>query len=212
MKDFGDPARAALAAGGAIGVGIVDIDCQPDPVRAWGGYGDQLVDGATFTGVGDRGLVDVVGSAVGDTEQNITLTLSGVDPMMLAAFDMSSLRRAPVVCYRGIFDPVGQNLLAAPVFARGRLDTAPKQETAGADATVSALVETAARGLGRGGGRSRSAADQALVDSADDGFKGVSYAGQVPIYWGGKVPQTAQQALGGVPPGVAAGIVAGQLF
>jgi len=94
-----------------------------------------------------------------------------------------------------VFDASGQVLLAAPVYARGRLDQAPKEETAGGTATVRAMVETAARGLGRGGGRMRSQADQALIDPSDDGLKSVSFAGQTTIYFGGKVPQTAAQAF-----------------
>lgn len=201
MKDFGAPARAAIAAGQVITAGAVAIYCAPTPLFIWGGYGELTIGSDVYVGVGDRGLVSVVGSAVGAAEQNITLTLSGVDPQQLALFDMTALRRSPVVCYRLIFDAAGQTLLDAQVFVSGRLDTAPKQETPGGTATIQALVETAARGLGRGGGRVRSSADQALIDADDDGLKSVSYAGQIQIYWGGKVPQSAQAATGAVAPG-----------
>lgn len=195
MKDFGSPARSEIAAGTALSVGAVRIDTLPDPVRVWGGYGEIEIEGETYLGIGDRGLVSVTASALGGAEQNITLEMSGVDPEVLALYDMSALRRAAVICYRLVFDASGHVLLAAPVYARGRLDQAPKEETAGGTATIRALVETAARGLGRGGGRMRSKADQALIDPADDGLKAVSYAGQTTIYFGGRPPQTAAKAF-----------------
>ncbi|MFZ3005853.1 MAG: hypothetical protein WA047_06730 [Phenylobacterium sp.] len=200
MKNFGAPARAAIAAGTAIGVGAARIDTAPDPVLVWSGYGELEINGETYIGVGDHGLMSVVSGAVGGAEQNIALELSGVDPETLALFDMQALRRAPVVCYRLVFDGAGRVMLAAPVFARGRLDQAPKQETPGGTASIRALVETAARGLGRAGGRVRSAADQALVDPADDGLNGVTYAGQTLVYWGGKPPSSAYAAFGGRQP------------
>jgi len=195
MKDLGTAARAAIAAGRAMSVGAVRIDTLPDPVLVWGGYGELEIEGEIYLGIGDSGLVSVTSSAIGGSEQNIVLELSGVDPDVLALYDMSSLRRAAVICYRLVFDARGQVLLATPVYARGRLDQAPKEETAGGTATVRAMVETAARGLGRGGGRMRSKADQTLIDPTDDGLKAVSFAGQTTIYFGGKVPQTAAQAF-----------------
>lgn len=195
MKDFGDAARMAIQENRALSVGAIRIDTQPDPLRVWGGYGDLEIDGETYVGIGDNGLVSVTSAALGGAEQNITLEMSGVDPEVLALYDMTSLRRAAVICYRLVFDSSGQTLLAAPVYSRGRLDQAPKEETAGGTATVRAMVETAARGLGRGGGRMRSLADQSLVDPADDGMKSVSYAGQTTIYFGGKVPSTVAQTI-----------------
>lgn len=201
MKDFGEEALAAIQANQAMSVGAVSIGLSPDPVRIWGGYGEITIGDDVFVGVGDRGLVSVVGAALGGAEQNMTLELSGVDPNALALFDMAQLRGAPVVVYRLIFDKSGHNFLAAPVYARGRLDQAPKEETPGGQAVIRALVETAARGLRRGGGRTRSYFDQVLNAPADDGLRGVAYAGQNIIYWGGKPPQSAQAAFGGWPGG-----------
>ena len=158
--------------------------------------------------MGDNGLVSATGGAVGSAEQNLTLELSGVEPDNLALFDMTSLRRAPTVCRRLLFDSSGLTWLAAPIFARGRLDQAPTEQTPGGSATIRAMIEGAARGLGRGLGRMRTDADQRLINASDDGLKAISYAGTLAIYLGGKPPQTQDVAFSGgnggftLPPGM----------
>lgn len=194
MKIFSDEAQAAIERGDAITAGAVEILCDP-PIRVWGGYGTIEIDGVTFDGIGDRGLASASGSALGGAEQNVTLSLSGVESAVLATFNAALLRRALTVVRRLIFDSSGTRLLHSEVFTRGRLDQIPVEETPGGTSTISASVETAARGLGRRGGRMRTDADQRLIKPSDGGFKAIAYAGQKNLYWGGKRPATAASAL-----------------
>jgi len=196
MKLFSDEAKAAIERGDAITAGAVEILCDP-PIRVWGGYGTITIDGEDFDGIGDRGLASVSGSAIGGAEQNITLSLSGVEPDVLETFNAALLRRAITVVRRLIFDSSGTQLLHSEVFTRGRLDQIPVEETPGGTSTITASVETAARGLGRRGGRMRTDADQRLIKATDGGFKAIAYAGQKNLYWGGKKPATAANALTG---------------
>ena len=83
------------------------------------------------------------------------------------------------------------------MFTRGRVDTLMTEETVGAEARITVSVENAARGLGRRGSRMRTDADQRLIDPNDGAFKSISYAGQKTLYWGGKKPSTARDAVGG---------------
>ncbi|MEG3177056.1 hypothetical protein U1872_12510 [Sphingomonas sp. RB3P16] len=201
MKLFSDDAVAAILKGDAITTGAVEIMTE-EPIRVWGGYGVQTLDGEDFDGIGDAGLASVSGGALGGAEQNVTLELSGVEPEVVAMFDASTLRRVVAVLRRLIFDSSGHTLLHAEVFTRGTLDQVPVEETPGGASTIKAMVETAARGLGRRGGRMRTDADQRLIKADDGGFKSIAYAGQKNLYWGGKRPATASSAL---PGGGAAG-------
>ncbi|MES2175113.1 MAG: hypothetical protein V4523_14360 [Pseudomonadota bacterium] len=196
MKIFPPAAQAAIDRGDAVTSGAAAILCDP-PIRVWGGYGEQEIDGEIYDGIGDAGLIAVSGGALGGSEQNITLELSGVEPEVIALFDAAAIRRAPVIVHRLIFDSSGTQMLHAEVFKRGTLDQIPVEETPGGTSTIKAMVETAARGLGRRGGRMRTDADQRLIKSADGGFKAIAYAGQKNLYWGGKRPATASSALGG---------------
>lgn len=196
MKIFSEEADAAILKGDAISSGAVEIMCDP-PVRVFGGYGQIEIDGNTFDGIGDRGLASVSGGALGGAEQNVTLELSGVEAKVIATFDAGPLRRVVTVIRRAIFDGSGTQLLHAEVFTRGTLDQIPVEETPAGTSTIRAIVETAARGLGRRGGRMRTDADQRLIKNTDGGFKAIAYAGQKNLYWGGKRPATAGNALGG---------------
>lgn len=195
MKIYAPAALAALERGEAVTTYAAAILCDP-PVRVWRGYGPQLILGDMFDGIGEAGIVESVGGSMGGGEQNITLTLSGVEPATLAAFDAASLRRAPCLVYELIFDGSATQLLDVQIIQRGTLDQIPVEDTPGGTATIKAVIETAARGLGRRGGRMRTDTDQRLVKATDGGFKAIAYAGQKNLYWGGKRPAVAGSALG----------------
>lgn len=200
MKALTPEALAALEAGTALVSGAVEIACTP-PVRVWGGHHEIELGGETFLPIGDRGLVQVAGGALGDAAQNITLTLSGIDPETAALLDATGLGGAPAVLWRLIFNQAGNTLLSADVWARGRLDTISREEEIGGTAKITAQIETAAKGLGRRGARMRSDADQRLIDPADGFFKNVSYAAEKTLYFGGRKPARAGSSLPGVGPG-----------
>lgn len=196
MKTLSPAALAALEAGDAIVSGALEIACDP-VLRVWGGWGPITFDGRSFEPIGDRGLAQVLGGALGSGAQNITLTLSGIEPATLELLDASEISSAPSVLWRLIFDQTGNTLLDFEVWARGRLDTLETDEEIGGIAAIKAELETAAKGLGRRGARMRSDADQRLIDPADGFFKNVSYAGEKTLYWGGRRPTRAGSALPG---------------
>lgn len=196
MRSFSDEAMAAIEAGTVIVVGAVEILGTP-PIRVWGGPYDWTIAGELYRGAGDRALVQTGSAALGSAATGITLELSGVDQAALAVLDAQEVQGAPVVLRRLIFDGSGTRLLDVHVFRRGRVDEVVSEETVGGTATLKAMVEGAARGLGRRGGRMRSDADQRLIEPTDGGNKHVSYAAQKTLYWGGKTPATAGAAIGG---------------
>jgi hypothetical protein len=106
MKIIAPAALAALQRGDAIVTGAVEVACDP-AVRIWGGWHDITFDGRTFEGIGDRGLVQVTGGALGDAAQNITLRLSGIEPETLALLEAAEVSGASAVLWRLIFDQTG---------------------------------------------------------------------------------------------------------
>lgn len=196
MKLIAPLALAALDEGSAIVAGAVEIAADP-PLRVWAGWGPLTFDGRTFDPIGDRGLVQVAGGALGGAAQGITLTLSGIDPETLALLDAEDVAGAPATLWRLIFAADGITLLDYHVWARGRLDQLPREDEVGGTATIAAMLETAARGLGRRGGRMRSDADQRLIKANDGFFRNVSFAGEKTLYWGGRRPANAAAAVGG---------------
>lgn len=198
MKLFSDAAKAALEAGQVVVSGAVEI-AQADGTSfsAWGGDGLLTIGDTEFVGLGDAALAQASAGALGDAAQNVELSLSGVQPDVAARVQLGLLRRAATIVHRLIFDSSGTQLLDQHVFSRGRIDTANTDETPGDTATITAQVESAAKSLGRAGGRMRTDADQRLIDASDVGFAKVSYAGDIVLYWGGKIPTTAAQVANG---------------
>lgn len=196
MKSYTDAALAAYADGTARSVGAVEFHGST-PFYCWGSDGVLDLDGKSFLGLGGNALVEVGGGALGGAAQNITLTLSGVDPDVIAAVNSAAVRGAPVVIWELTFDGSGMTLLDAHVFARGSADRLPRSEQPGGTATIKVMVETAANGLGRRGARMRTDADQRMIKSNDGGCKHVSYAGEKTLYWGGKRSSAGSSLSGG---------------
>ena len=211
MKTIAAAALDALERGEAIVSGAVEIASDP-VIRVWGGWAELTFDGRTFDPLGDRSLVQVTGGALGDAAQSITLSLSGIDVETLALLDATEVSGAPAILWRLIFSSDGNTLLDYNVWARGRLDTLVTEEEIGGTATLTAQLETAARGLGRRGARMRSDADQRLIDATDGFFKNVSYAGEKMLYWGGRRPVRASNAVGGVNSRVAEYLARGKFI
>lgn len=196
MKIIAAAALAALDEGTAVVAGAVEI-LATAPVRVWSGFGPLTFDGRTFDPMGDRSLVQVAGGALGGSAQGITLTLSGIDPETMALVGADHVQGAPTTLWRLIFSGDGGTLLDYHVWARGRFDQLIREEEIGGTAAISAQLETAARGLGRRGARLRADPDQRLVKANDGFFRNVAFAGQKTLYWGGRRPANAGEALGG---------------
>jgi hypothetical protein len=167
---------------------------QGDPIRLWGGYGDADLPSdagtSTYHGIGDRSLGQQISAAIGGSAQNLTLTLSGIEPAALALLDPSEVKGASAVVRILFFDSAGKTLLGAYVYTRGRVDELKTSEVVGGAASIQLAIEGAARGLGRKGARLRSDADQRLVSSTDGFYRVVSAAPKKTLYWGGKKPST----------------------
>jgi hypothetical protein len=207
VKSLNLAAKTAMANGDAIVLGAVKIEIPDgDVLRLWGGHGPLNLpgEGGPFLPLADRALAQVAGGALGGAAQAVTLGLSGIDPETVEVDDSDTARGAPTTMWRLIFGPTGQ-LLDYHVWQRGRLDQVVRDDEVGGTATITASLETAARGLGRRGSRMRSDADQRLVKANDGFFKNVSFAGEKTLHWAGRKPAVASAALGGSKGGSSAG-------
>jgi hypothetical protein len=196
VKVFTPEAQAAIEAGTAIVAGAVAILSDP-PERVWSGHGTLEIAGEDFAGIGDKLLAQQTNGAIGGIAQGMTIGLSGVEPAAIELLGADALKGATVIVYRLIFAGDGKTLLDAQLFDRGRVDTVATKEKIGGGASIEVAVESAARGLGRRGGRMRSDSDQRLINALDGYFKKTGYAAEKMLYWGGKRPTRAGGALGG---------------
>ena len=153
------------------------------------------------------GIVEVsdLPSAIGMTAQRFTITLSashedGLTPDVLRTIEQEDYRDRPVRIYDAYFHPDTGALLDVKGLRRGYVDIIEHIEDDKRGYTLVANCETRALDYNRTNGRMRSDADQRLIKADDGFFKHVSYAAEKQLYWGGKKPAVAGQALGGVRP------------
>lgn len=197
MRSLATAARAAIEDGTARIAGAVEILARDEPIRVWSGHGILPLDGADYLPLGDREVGIATGAALGGIAQNLSLSLSGIEPALVELLDAASVKNAPVRVMTLIFDGSGTVLLDWFVHRRGRVDRVIVRETSGGTATITVEVEGPGRGLGRRTGRMRSDADQRLIDPDDGGMRQVSFAAEKTLYWGGRRPSRAGDAYGG---------------
>lgn len=197
MKTLAPLAKAAIENGEAIVAAAVEILAKDEPIRVWSGLGYLPLEGETYLPLGDRELGIATGASLGGVAQSTSLVLSGIEPALLELLDAASVKSAPVRVMTLIFDGSGTQLLDHYVHRRGRVDRVPVRETSGGTATITVEVEGPGRGLGRRTGRLRSDADQRLIEPTDGGMRQISFAGEKTLYWGGRKPSRARDALGG---------------
>lgn len=194
MRTWAGATQTAFDNGDILEAGALAI-MTSTPVAYWGGDGNLVIDGVTHIGLGDRFMLSETGGSLGGEEQGAEVILSAVDADIEPLRALAGLRGAPVICRRLIFNGTGATLLETEVRIRGRVDHMPGEETPGGEAIFRLKIEGAARGASRRGGRMRTDADQRLINGTDGGFRRISHAGEVTLYWGGKPPERAASAL-----------------
>lgn len=197
MKVIATAALAAITDGTARIGGAVEILASDEPIRVWSGHGVLEIAGVPYLPLGDRNVGISSGASLGGVAQNLSLTLSGIEPEVLELLEADTVKSAPVRIFTVIFDGSGTQLLDAFVHRRGRIDRVIVRETSGGTASISVEVEGPGRGLGRKTGRMRSDADQRLVKATDGGMRQVSFAAERTLYWGGRKPSRAGSVFGG---------------
>lgn len=200
MRVMSQTALEALEEGTARITAAIAIDTA-EPLRVWGGQGYLTLEGETYSPIGDSEVGIATGATIGGVAQNMSLSLSGIEPEILELLDAADAQGAGVAVWTVLFDSSGTQLLDAHVHRRGRIDRLPVSETAGGTSTITAEVESPGRGLGRRTGRMRSDADQRLINSSDGSMRLVSFAAEKTLYWGGRRPSRAGSSVGGTSAG-----------
>lgn len=198
MKLASTEALEALAGHKLVFAAAIKIVLPDETFRLWTGHGNLAIDGEDepFKGVAAPAIFCPIGGELGGGSSGIEITLSKLDPDIAATIEDSDYHQKPVTIWRLIFDPKGATLLGAPVFMRGRLDTAPIVETIGGQSAIMFKIEGPRRDMSRSNARIRSDTDQRLIDPDDGCLKHISVAGRKTLSWGG-VPTPGVSSVGG---------------
>lgn len=186
MAFFPETAAEALAGQTVRAAMLVHFDFLDDPMRVWQGFGAlHTQDDEDWQGLGELGTIGGIESAIAGTSPQVTFSLSGVDPAIVAKTLASSdqVRGRDVTIYLQFFDDGWQTLDAPYALWCGVMDVMQIKAAGPTERTVSLTAETlfTRRGLSPFGYLSD--ADQNALHPDDRGLEHVASMATKHVIW-----------------------------
>lgn len=138
---------------------------------------------------GNMVLASIPGSTQLESDK-VDIQVTGLNLTIQGIIAEKDWHQRPATVFLAFLDEVGDVLHVMPRFS-GFVDAAPISEASDDTCILTITIESNNRELARSTGRTRSDADQRLVDADDEFFKYTATATtDVAIYWGRKGPQS----------------------
>ena len=147
-------------------------------VRLWTGYGDRTIEGNTYTGAGNLLGISGLDEVADLSAKSITVTLSGVDPTVLALALAEPYQRRKL---RVLFGVVGSTT-SVELFA-GQMNTMTIDDS-GDSSVISILVDSKLVELERASNRRYTSESQKSRHSGDTFFDYVTKLQDRQLVWG----------------------------
>lgn len=176
---------AALAADAKSLVILIKAEFDSGDVRLHTGLGDLIFNGETYLGRGAAIGIDLPGETAAVRASGGTVTLSGVDPSVLALADTEHYQGRPISIWLGAKDATGA-LIADPDPAFVGIMDVIEPEDSAASARVIVTIENRSALLDKAIERRLTPEDQALTYPDDRGFEFVAGLAQRVVQWGPK--------------------------
>jgi hypothetical protein len=175
---------AALSNGTIWPIRLVQITFRSQTVYCWSGPGPLVWNGHTFIGIGSVGKVGAITETTGVQASGTTLTLSGIDPLLLGECMTDIQLGATARIWRGLWDIAAGALLGVPyqVF-RGQVDK-PSFQIGSKTLSITLPLESRIVNLQRASNRRYTAADQQLEYPTDIAFNWVPSLNDLALVWG----------------------------
>lgn len=199
MRVISDQALAALASKRFMARALVKmIPDGDDPLCLWDGEGTITVDGDVYVGKAGRFTITPAASVLDLSVRNLTITFSGLDPVIIGMIDGIEWHQRPIEIRRAIISVDAPQILNLTTEYVGFMDKIVwKEGAAGKPSTLSLYCESASREYARAGTRTASDADQRTRDPDDGFFSFAASATSTTVDWG-QQPQTAPKQSGGI--------------
>jgi hypothetical protein len=161
---------AGLSAPVIMPVRMVMITFRSAVKYCWSGVGPLTWNGMTFLGIGSLGQVGGITEGVGVQASGTSLTLSGIDPVLLGECLTDIQVGAPAKIWRGLWNRTANTLLGTPYqIFRGQVDK-PAFQISGTTLAITISLENRIVNLGRASFRRYTSADQHLSYPTDTGM------------------------------------------
>ena len=162
---------------------FVEATFTNETIHVWNGLGSITWNGKTWMGVGSLGSVSSIeeGSAV--EAKGVSITMSGLDPVLLTDVLEQYQVGLPVSVWLGLFDDIGA-LIPDPILSfAGRMDQ-PTLTVDGKTASISINCESKLLDMNVACEFFYTNEQQQLDYPLDKGLSFVSSIQEVQIYWG----------------------------
>ncbi len=183
MRDLDSTLAAAITAGLIFPVRMAMLTFRSSTKYIWSGPGDLVWDAQTFKGVGSLGSIAVITEGVEVAAEGTTVTLSGIDPILLAECLTDIQPGAPAKIWFGLVTPQCV-LIGTPYLQFSGLVDVPTV-TPGVDTiSISLALESRMLDLARPSMRRYTSADQRLYYPHDSSMSWVEQLGDTANRWG----------------------------
>jgi hypothetical protein len=175
--------EAAISAGLIFPVRLVSLQFRSETVYVWSGPGPLTWGGQTFQGVGSLGTIGPLTEGVEINAEGTSVTLSGIDPVLLAESLTDIQQGATANIWFGLVD-ASLNVIGTPYLQwSGAIDT--PSVTPGVD-TISITLNLESRLIdhARPNMRRYTSADQRLYFPTDSSMGWVEQLSDVSLRWG----------------------------
>lgn len=185
MRNVNSAALAALQSGHVRPFYLVSMQCTTGMLYVWSGVGTITWNGHDWLGLGHFGGISPVTATSEVSAENITLTLSGVDPSMVEIALNEVRQNFPVEVWLGFLDDNGQVITDPVKCFSGHCDV-PTVQDSGETCSLSITAENPLVDLERATNRRYTHDDQQLTRVGDKGFTFVAGLQQWNGKWGKK--------------------------
>jgi hypothetical protein len=161
---------------------LVQLTFRSETVNAWTGIGTLVADGISYLGTGSLGTISAISEASDVKADGLTLTLSGIDPALLADSLTDIQIGASAKVYFGLMASASTLIGSYLVFS-GTIDK-PQIRTSVESLTISLALENRLVNLSRANQRRYTSADQRIYFPTDMAFNWVEILNDIALLWG----------------------------
>jgi hypothetical protein len=184
MRSLDPTLSAALTANLIYPVRLVQLTFKSQTVYLWSGPGSLVWNSQTFMGVGSLGSIGAITEGVDINADGTTITLSGIDPLLLAESLTDIQLGATASIWLGAVTPQ-RTLIGTPYLMFSGTVDAPTI-TPGVDTiSITLNLENRMLDLARPNMRRYTSADQRIAYPTDSAFGWVEQLNDAAWNWGG---------------------------
>ena len=164
-------------------VRLVMLTFRSETKYIWSGPGDLVWDAQTFIGVGSLGSIGVINEGTEVNADGTTVTLSGIDPVLLAECMTDIQPGAAASIWLGFVTPA-RVLIGTPYLQLSGCVDVPTVVPDTDTISITLSLESRLLDLGRASCRRYTSADQRIYFPTDTAFGWVEQLNDLALRWG----------------------------